>query len=159
MKLGLFLLAATLTCGALSAQDQRQRGPGPGRGDFGGGPMSERWLNKTLTLNAEQSNKIHTIFSEANVSRQADMTKMQTLHTSLIAAVKAGNESQIDSITRDMGTMHQAQQATHAKTLAKVYATLTPDQQTKIAGDLEHAVGGPGPGGPRRGGPPPAQKQ
>jgi Spy/CpxP family protein refolding chaperone len=158
MKLGSILIAAALAGGLLSAQDQPRARMQP-RGDFGGGPMSERWLNKTLTLSAEQSNKIHTIFSEANVSRQADMTRMQTLHKSLTDAVKSGNESAIDSITRDMATMHQAQQATHAKTLAKIYATLTPDQQAKVATDLEHAVGGPGPGMGRRGGPPPARQQ
>jgi Spy/CpxP family protein refolding chaperone len=163
MKLGSILVAAALAGGLLSAQDQQRLRPrmDPGaRGDFGS-PMSERWLNKNLNLTAEQSNKVHTIFSEANVSRQADMTRMQTLHNSLTDAVKAGNESAIDSITRDMATMHQAQQATHAKTLAKIYATLTPDQQAKVATDIERAVGGPGPGMGRRGpgGPPPAKQQ
>jgi len=169
MKIGTMLLAAALAGGALYAQDQprpRQRfqpgeqGPG-GPGGFGGGPMSERWLSPTLTLSAEQSNKIHTIFAESNVSRSADMEKMQALHKSLTEAVKAGNEAQIDSITRDMSAMHQQQQATHAKTIAKVYATLTPEQQAKIAPEIERAIGGggPGPGPMRRGGPPPAQKQ
>src|SRR5262249_52963989 len=109
MKLGTLLLAAALAGGVLYAQDQPQprrvqpgeRGPG-GPGGFGGAPMSERWLNRTLSLNAEQSNKIHSIFAEANVSRSADMTKMEALHKSLTDAVKAGNEAQIDSITRDM---------------------------------------------------------
>src|ERR1041384_4685933 len=128
MKIGTLLLAAALAGGALYGQDTpRQRrfqpgdqGPG-GPGGFGGAPFSERWLSRTLTLSAEQSNKIHTIFADANVSRSADMTKMQALHKSLIEAVKTGNEAQIDSITRDMATMHQQQQATHAKTIAKVY--------------------------------------
>ncbi len=166
MKIRSFLLTlavAGLSAGLLAAQDAppARRGFGPGgRGPGGGGPggpMSERRLSKELSLTAEQSNKIHSIFQESQVAQQGTRDKMASLHTTLAAAVKSGDEGQIDSITREMGNLHQQQTAAHAKTMAKVYGTLTADQKAKIAPEIDHMFGGMGPG-PRRQ-PPAAVKQ
>src|SRR5260221_8136527 len=153
---------AWLSAGMLAAQDAPPTrhgfglGGGGGRGP-GGGPMSERWLSKNLTLSAEQSNKIHTIFQDAHVAQQGSLDKMSMLHTSLAAAVKNGDEASIESVTREMGNLHQQQIASHAKVMAKVYSTLTADQKAKVAPELDHMFGGMGPG-PRHQ-PPAAVKQ
>jgi Spy/CpxP family protein refolding chaperone len=119
--------------------------------------MSERRLSRELSLTAEQSNKIHAIFQESQVAQQGTRDRMATLHTSLSAAVKSGDEGQIESITREMGNLHQQQTAAHAKTMSKVYSTLTADQKAKLAPQIDHMFGGMGPG-PRRQ-PPAAVKQ
>jgi Spy/CpxP family protein refolding chaperone len=155
-------VVACLTAGLMAAQDAppARHGFGPGgprKGGPGGGPMSERWLSKNLALSAEQSNKIHSIFQEAHVAQQGTLDKMSTLHTSLATAVKNGDEASIESVTREMGNLHQQQIASHAKVMAKVYATLTADQKAKVAPELDHMFGGMGPG-PRRQ-PPAAVKQ
>src|ERR1051325_10596957 len=147
MKFGTLFLAAALAGSALFAQDQvaPRKHARPANAQSmrqKGAPLSERWLNSNLTLSAEQSNKIHSIFAEARVSRQADFQKRTALHKSLTEAVKSGNEAQIDSATREMAAMHQAQHAAHMKTLSKVYQTLTPEQQAKVAPEIDRAFSG-----------------
>lgn len=146
-----------LTAGALFAQPPAPRrafGPGPGpRGprDF------ESRLTQNLGLNAEQQNKVHTIMAESRLSQKGNGEQMQSLHASLTEAIKAGDEAKIDKITQDIGSLHQQQTANHAKTMAKIYGTLTADQKAKAGPNLEMLLGGPM--GGRRPGPPPARIQ
>lgn len=132
-SIALSLLAA----GLLAAQPRL----GPRR-DF------ESRLAQNLGLSAEQQNKIHGILAESRLN-QPDREQMRSLQASLTDAIKAGDEVKIDQITQQMGTFHQQQQAVHAKTIAKIYATLTPDQKTKAGQNLEMLMGGPGGRGPR----------
>jgi Spy/CpxP family protein refolding chaperone len=166
-------LATVFLAGMLSAQPAPPA-PGAGtpppppargpRGGFGGGlggPLSERRLTQQLGLNAEQQNKVHTAIEETRVSQQGMAQKEGDARTRLATAVRAGNEAQIDSISQELSQLHQQRTAAQAKTLAKVYAALSPDQKTRIEGELNRTLGvpgvrGPGPGrGPRRGPPPP----
>jgi Spy/CpxP family protein refolding chaperone len=144
------------------------RGGGPG---FGLGPLSERRLTAQLGLTAEQQNKVHTAISEGSVLQQGMVQKEGDVRTRLATAVRAGNEAQIDSISQEMSQLQQQRTAVRAKTLAKVYATLTADQKTKVDAELNRTLGVPRAGGPgrgprpRRGGPgappppPPAPQQ
>ncbi len=148
----LTLLAAT----ALMAQPPRPhfqgnqaRGP---RKDF------ETRLAQNLGLSAEQQNKVHTIMAESRLNMKDNRQQMQGLHASLTEAIKAGDEAKIDKITQDIGALHQQETANHAKTMAKIYATLTADQKTKVGPNLEMLLGGPM-GGRRPGPPPQAPKQ
>jgi Spy/CpxP family protein refolding chaperone len=128
------------------------RGGGPG---FGLGPLSERRLTAQLGLTAEQQNKVHTAISEAGVLQQGMAQKEGAARTRLAAAVKAGNEAQIDSVSQEIAQLHQQRTAIHAKTVAKVYAALTADQKAKVDAELNRSLGVPQAGGPRprRGGP------
>jgi Spy/CpxP family protein refolding chaperone len=168
-------LAAVFLAGVLPAQTPAPAGtppPPPARGPRGGfaggfggglgGPLSERRLTQQLGLNAEQQNKVHTAIEEARVVQRGMAQKEGDANTRLATAVRAGNEAQIDSISQELAQLHQQRTASRAKTIAKVYATLTPDQKTRIEGELNRTLGvpgvrGPGPGGrgPRRGPPPP----
>jgi Spy/CpxP family protein refolding chaperone len=148
------------------------RGP---RGGFGGrldGPLSERRLTQQLGLNAEQQNKVHTAIEESRVVQQGMAQKEGDARTRLATAVRAGNEAQIDSVSQELAQLHQQRTAAGAKAWAKVYAALTPDQKTRVEGELNRTLGVPGvrrlgPGGaggqgPRRGPPtppPPPQQQ
>jgi Spy/CpxP family protein refolding chaperone len=147
MKIGTLFLAATLAGGALFAQDQttaprKHSRPATAQSlRAANHPLSERWLNQNLTLTAEQSTKIHSILSDARTNRQADLQKRMALHKSLSDAVKSGNEAQIDSVSRDLAGMRQQEHAAHVKALAKVYQTLTPEQQAKVAPEIDKMMG------------------
>jgi Spy/CpxP family protein refolding chaperone len=144
-----------LAAGALLAQPPA---PGPRFGRGPGGPPRdfETRLAQNLGLSAEQQNKVHTIMAESRLNTQGTHEQTQALQTQLTAAIKAGDEAKIDSITKDMGTLHQQQTANHAKTMAQIYSSLTADQKTKAGPNLELLMGGPM--GGRRPGPPPQAK-
>jgi len=132
--------------------------PPPGRGALGprgglGGPLSERRLTQQLGLNAEQQNKVHTAIEESRVVQQGLAQKERDARTRLGTAVRSGNEAQIDSISQELAQLHQQRTAAQAKAMAKVYATLNPDQKTRIEGQLNRELGVPGigPGAPGRG--------
>jgi Spy/CpxP family protein refolding chaperone len=115
----------------------------------------ESRLAQNLGLNAEQQNKVHTVMAESRLSMQGLREQRQTLDAQLTAAIKSGDESQIENVTQQMGNLHQQETAIHAKTTAKVYASLSADQKAKVGPNLEVLRGGPM--GGRRPGPPPAR--
>ena len=121
----------------------------PSPDGFGpGGPNLERHLTKALNLTAEQQNKVHTAIEESRVQSKGMIQQAQTLHQSLAAAVKSGDEGQIDKAAQDMAALHQQQTAIHAKAMAKIYAALSPDQKAQVGKNLEMLMGpgGRGPG-------------
>jgi Spy/CpxP family protein refolding chaperone len=158
MKARYFALSLIASVALVSAQTQQAPTPGPRghfppNGDFGpGGPGLERHLTRTLNLSAEQQNKVHTVLEEGRVQTKGMAAQMHTLHQSLAAAVKSGDESQIDKATQEISTLHQQETAIHAKGMAKIYAALTADQKTKVGPNLEMLLG---PGGRGRGMRPP----
>ncbi len=136
----------------LAAQQVTQQTPpvrprfGPGQGRPGpGGPERnfEQRLTQRLSLTAEQQNKVHTIIAEREVIGKGSREQMQALNTSLTAAVKAGNEDQIDKISQDIANLHQKQVSLRGKSMAKIYAALTPAQQAKVGPNLEMLMGRP----------------
>ncbi|MGD1097788.1 MAG: Spy/CpxP family protein refolding chaperone [Bryobacteraceae bacterium] len=142
----------------------------PDWGRRGGAPPSfEQRLTQRLGLTAEQQNSIHTIIAEREVILRGNREQMQTLNKSLTAAIKTGNTSEIDSLSQQMASLHQQQIAQHSKSVAKMYAALTAEQQAKVGANLEMLRGpgefmprpgpGRGPGGPRPGGPAPPAAQ
>ncbi len=125
--------------------------------------MTERRLTNQLGLDAVQQNKVHTAIEESRVAQQGMQQKMADLRTQLAAAVKAGNEANIDRISQDIAGIHQQQTAIHAKALSKIYASLNADQQPKFEQMMGRDLGVPGPRrgpgpGPRKQ-PPPARQQ
>ena len=96
-------------------------------------------------MSAEQQNKVHTTLAESALATQGSHQKLQDLHTALNAAIKSGNEGEIDKLSQEMATLHQQQTAAHAKSVAKIYSTLTADQKAKVGENLQ-MLGGPGPG-------------
>ena len=168
MKLRLVFVSICLT-GLAVAQVQpgprprpRDFGPGPGLGAGLGPGMNEQRLTRALGLSAEQQNRIHTAFQEAQVITKGAPEKTAELQKQLSAAIKAGNEGEIDRISQDLARLHQEQLATQAKTMAKVYAALTPEQKAKFDQVVDGPPGGRGPGfpgRPGRGGPPNGPQQ
>lgn len=156
----LSLLAAGLVCAQTPATTPQTPGP---RGHMRprGNPddMFEARLTKQLSLNATQQNTVHTALAESHTMTKGLGQQMQTLHTQMVTAVKNGDEATIDKVTTEMSTLHQQEESARAKAMAKIYATLSADQKTKVGAHLEMLMR-PGPGfgpafGGRRGGPPP----
>ena len=138
------LVLSLIGASVLAAQQPRRRfdAADPGHG-------IERRLTGSLGLTAAQQNKVHTILSERDVISKGSREQMQALNASLTAAIKAGNDDQIERISGDIAALHQKQTALHAHSLAKIYAALTPDQQAKVGPNLEMLMGPrPGFGGP-----------
>jgi len=164
------LLLFAVGASFLAAQQPTAPPARPEWGRHGGAPLSfEQRLTQKLGLTAEQQNSIHTIIAEREVILRGNREQTQTLNKSLTAAIKTGNTGEIDSLSQQMATLHQAQIAQHSKSVAKMYAALTPAQQAKVGTNLEMLRGpgefgprpgqGRGPGGPRPGGPAPPAAQ
>ncbi|HTS76574.1 MAG TPA: periplasmic heavy metal sensor [Bryobacteraceae bacterium] len=101
----------------------------------------EARLTRSLGLNATQQNTVHTVLLENRTMSKGFGQQLQTLHSQMVTAVKNGDESTIDSVTTQMSSIRQQQEALHAKAMAKIYAALTPDQKTKVGANLEMLMG------------------
>lgn len=160
--LGASLASAQQASTTVQAPQQRMRARGPGNFE----QNFEQRLATRLGLNATQQNAVHTAMMESQTQLQGMNQQRRTLHATMVTAIKAGNTDQIDQISQQMSLLNQQETAIRAKTTAKIYATLSADQKTKV-GDRVEMLGGPGfgPGmgpGPmrgRRGGAPPQQQQ
>jgi Spy/CpxP family protein refolding chaperone len=153
MQMKAFSLALAVA-GLVSAQQAPQPRPGF-RGQRGSDGFEQRLTNR-LGLNAVQQNQVHTALAEAAVQSQGMGQQMLALRAALTAAVKAGSEAQIDSVTQQISQLQQQQSAIRAKSMAKVYGSLTTDQKAKVGPNLELLMNqGPsfGPRPPRRGPP------
>ncbi len=118
------------------------------------GPNAEARLTRQFTLTATQQNTLHTALASAKVQQQGMREKEAALRTQLATAVKAGNESGIDSAATEIETLHQQQTSIRAKTLSTVYAALDATQKAKFVPMMNRELGLPGPGrGGQRGGP------
>ncbi len=139
-----------LAAGLISAQTPADA-PGPGgRGHMRsrGNPdeMFESRLTKHLNLTAAQQNTVHTALLENRTMAKGLNQQMHTLHTQMITAVKNGDEGTIESVTQQISALRQQQDVLHAKAMAKIYATLSADQKTKVGPNLEMLMGRGGPG-------------
>jgi Spy/CpxP family protein refolding chaperone len=150
--IALSLMAAGLLAAQTPAPHPRLGPPGGGRG----GQNFEQRLATDLGLNAEQQNKVHATLAESALVNKGSRQKIQDLHTALNAAIKSGNEGEIDRLSQEMATLHQQQTAAHAKSVAKIYSTLTADQKAKVGENLGMLMAGPGAG---FGGPNPRMRQ
>jgi Spy/CpxP family protein refolding chaperone len=157
MSISRFALSLTLLTSSLAFAQQAQTRHNAGQGE----QRFEQRLAQRLGLSADQQGKVHAALVESRTMSQGMNEQMRTLQTSLHNAIKAGDEGQIDTVTRDISSLHQQQTAISAKATAKIYSTLTADQKTKVGEHLEMLGGsgfgprGRGFGGPGRG---PAQR-
>jgi Spy/CpxP family protein refolding chaperone len=114
----------------------------------------ENMLTRTLSLNATQQGQVHTILANAQVQSQAIHDQLKPLRTSLIAAIKANDSAQIESLNQQISPLQQQLDVIHSKAAAQIYAALSTDQQTKVGNALGMLMGGGFGPGMRHGGPP-----
>ncbi|MEO8053328.1 MAG: periplasmic heavy metal sensor [Acidobacteriota bacterium] len=154
MKLNLFLvpaaIALTMSAALLAQPPAGMRDPGQ---------RMENMLTRSLNLNATQQGQVHTIMADAQVQSQGMHEQLRPLRTSLIAAIKANDSAQIESLQQQISPLQQQLDTIRSKAAAQIYAALSPDQQAKVGDAIGMLMGGGfGPGqGMRRGGRPPKQ--
>ena len=167
MKLRWILIstvAATLAAAVMFAQAPAPgpggRGPRPGRalkqgpgplgpldGPLGlGGPNAERRLTRALNLDASQQNQVHTALQEEQVLMQGLPEKGADLRTQLTTAIRAGDDSRIDQIARDLSQLTQQETAIRAKSVAKIYRVLNAEQKADVDRLLNRGLRGRGRG-------------
>ena len=161
----ILMLLPIATASLLLAQDPaapQQTPPGAGqqrgRAHFGGRPAREsraEQVSKVLNLSAAQQQKAHELFQDEAVISQGYGPKMQAQHAAMRDAIKRGaTPEEIDRIAQEGATTQAQMTAAHAKTMAKLYSTLSAEQKKTFDEhpDLLMGGGGPrpgrGPGGP-----------
>ena len=118
------------------------------------GQRIENMLTRTLSLNAAQQGQVHTILADAQLQSQAIRDQLKPLRTSLLAAIKANDSAQIESLHQQISPLQQQLDVIHSKAAAQIYAALSPDQQTKVGNAIGMLMGGGFGPGMRHGGPP-----
>jgi len=121
------------------------------------GQRFENMLTRSLSLNATQQGQVHTILADAQVQSSAIRDQLKPLRTSLLAAIKANDSAQIESLHQQISPLQQQLDVIHSKAAAQIYAALSPDQQTKVGNAIGMLMGGGFGPGMRRGGGPPKQ--
>ncbi|MBZ5533325.1 MAG: periplasmic heavy metal sensor [Acidobacteriia bacterium] len=122
------------------------------------------FLTKKLALTPAQQQQATTIFTNQANAGKAMREQMKTAHESLKAAVQKNDSAAIDQASNTIGNTTAQMISSRAKARAAFFATLTPDQQSKLTEMESHGRGKGwghgrgrgghgGPGGP--GGPPP----
>jgi hypothetical protein len=102
-------------------------------------------LTKFFNLTSTQQGEVLAILTAAETKIATLRTDIQPLETSLVAAVKANNSSQINSILLQISPLQEQIQALHAGSAGQIYATvLTPTQQAQITHGLGPLMGGGG---------------
>jgi Spy/CpxP family protein refolding chaperone len=124
-KLGAFTALAALGAVALFAQPKF----GPRAGQREGRQM--RMMSAVLNLTEAQKTQIKSIFQESRDSAKPVRQDLMATRKSLAAAVKAGDTAQIQQLSATIGNDLGQLSAIHSSAMAKVYKTLTPDQQQK----------------------------
>ena len=96
-----------------------------------GGRMVAR-LTRQLKLTSDQQNQARSIFADARKRAQSFAPDLRGERQAMSAAIKTDNEAQIDQIARQDAQLNSQARAIHAKAIAKLYSTLTPDQKAKF---------------------------
>ncbi len=147
------LALAAVSVGLILAQG-RGTWPNNGNGNGNGGTPPDpatmlqnriQFLTTMLSLTDSQVQQATQIFTDEMNAEQPIQTSLKTDRQSLDTAVKANDQTTIDKVSADIGTLTGQLTALHAKAEAAFWAILTSDQQAKY--DTLHGPGGPG-GGP-----------
>jgi Spy/CpxP family protein refolding chaperone len=117
-------MVAALAAGAVIAQT------GTGKLALGAG-LRQRII-KNLNLSADQKTQAKAIFQAAKQAGAPIRTQLQANRQAMVAAIKAGDAAQIQSLATAGGALQGQLMANRASAMAKLYAMLTPDQQTKL---------------------------
>jgi len=125
MKLGSFILPL-FAAGLLSAQTA----PAPHH-RVPGGQMMQR-LSTKLNLSADQQTQAKAIFQQSREQMKSLQPKLRDERQAMSAAIKSGNEQQIDQLVQQNANLNAQARAIHAKAMAKFYQLLTPEQKTQF---------------------------
>src|SRR6266487_2977435 len=122
---GLGALATGMIFAQTGSPDQRQAAPAQRRAHF-----AQRMADY-LNLTSDQSAQAKQIMVGARQEAAPLRQQMKQNRQALAAAIKAGNDAQIDQITKAEAPVIAQLAAIRAHAKEKVYATLTPEQKAK----------------------------
>lgn len=86
-------------------------------------------LNERLSLTADQQSKVRSILSDSRAMNQGLSSEYREERMALDDAVRTNAKPQIDRIVRENATLNTQMTVNHLKTMASIYAVLTPDQK------------------------------
>lgn len=111
-------------------------------------------LTRFFTLNAGQQSAVLGILTTVETQVQAITPQIKTLRTTLTAAIKVNNQSQISSTLLQLSQLQEQEEVIRANAAGQIYTTvLNTAQQTQVGNGLGPLMGrGPGPGGREPGG-------
>lgn len=143
------LSASLLMAGALVAQKAPASPPSapPGSTAVQGHPGRSwqgsmvRRLTQRLNLTADQQMRVKAIVKEAREQNQPMAAQLRDERMALRNAVKTDSLAQIDQITQSNAALNAKVEANHVKTMAKIYAILTPDQKAAFDHEFAHGRG------------------
>ncbi|MBZ5610308.1 MAG: Spy/CpxP family protein refolding chaperone [Acidobacteriia bacterium] len=98
-----------------------------------------RVMSAVLNLTDAQQTQVKSIFQDARKSAQPVRQQLMSTRQSLEAAVQAGDADQIQQLSATVGNATGQLTAIRSSAFAKIYKTLTPDQQQKW-GSLQQAM-------------------
>jgi Spy/CpxP family protein refolding chaperone len=124
-KLSACTAVAALGVVSLFAQSPQAPTQVPGRHKLG---KMASYLNLTTAQRAQAK----SIFREAGQSAKPVRQQLMETRKSLQAAIKSGNSDQIQQLAATEGTEKGQLAAIRATAFAKLYPTLTPEQQQKL---------------------------
>jgi hypothetical protein len=133
-------LAVPLLCGTfLYAQ-----GPGFHRNASGTPPTPAQIaqnqtnrLTRFFNLNSTQESAVLGILTAEETQVVTLRTEIQPLHTTLVAAIKANNPTQINAMVQQISGLQEQIEAHHALAAGQIYATvLTSAQQAQLSNGL-----------------------
>ena len=135
MKLGSILLSI-FAAGILSAQTatpSTQTGASRPANHLRapGGQMMQR-LSARLSLTADQQQQAKAIFQQSREQMKTLAPKLRAERQAVAAAIKAGNEQQIDQVMQQDAQLNAQARAIHAKSMAKFYQILNADQKARF---------------------------
>jgi len=104
--------------------------PDPGKAGMKPRAMHHRML-KALNLTAAQRQQAKTIFQQTKQNVQPIVQQAKQNREALAAAVKANDTAKIQQLAAQQGNLKGQVLAMRSDSIAKFYATLTPEQRTK----------------------------
>jgi Spy/CpxP family protein refolding chaperone len=141
------MFLSILTAGVLAAQTSPAPAAPPAH-PHAGPQQAQAWrrarmarLTAGLNLTADQQKQVREIFGQSRTEMQGLMPKFREDRAAMAGAVKSDAEQKIDQVAQQDAQLHAQMESIHAKTLAKFYSILTPDQKAKVDHRMDRMLG------------------
>jgi Spy/CpxP family protein refolding chaperone len=139
-------LLSILTAGVLAAQTTPAPAAPPANSHAGQHVRARRngrmrRLTAGLNLTADQRKQAHEIFRQSRTEAKTLMPKFREDRAALAGAIKSDSEQKIDQVAQQDAQLRAQMEAIHAKTLAKFYSILNPDQKAKVDQRMNRMLG------------------
>lgn len=132
MQRNMMTVLAVTVVAAGFALAQTTTAPAAPKADLNVRAAIRQQILKKLNLTADQKSQIKAIMQQAKTAAQPLQSQLEQNSQALTAAVTGNNTAQIQSLAAAHGSLRGQVLAIRSEAQAKVYAILTPDQQTAL---------------------------